>query len=553
MNSITWLSRISYTTVLVLSVTGRLAADEPSPRVSLGANNDRGFVVHSVSSPYQAGTTTIRVLLPDRIDEKTKHPVLYVLPVEAKDGRRYGDGLLEVKKAGLHNRYGLICVAPTFSHLPWYADHPTDKTIRQESYFLKVVVPFIEKTYPVLARPEGRLLVGFSKSGWGAFALLLRHPEVFGKAAAWDAPLMKDKPNQFGMKQILGTQANFEKYRIAALLKQRAELLKKSCRLVLTGYGNFRAHHQQAHRLMKELGVKCQYRDGPKRKHRWNNGWLEEAVDLLISDSRGAKPPAGPKPMPLWGGKKPLSKARITVHRPAKGNGTAIVICPGGGYGGLVTGPEGHGIARWLNKHGITGIVLEYELPRGRPEVPLRDAQRAIRTARAHAKAWKLDPHRIGIMGFSAGGHLAATAGTHFDSGHPKAADPIDRESCRPDFMVLIYPVITMREKPHRGSRRNLLGKNPNADTVKRFSNETQVTKKTPPAFLAHAKDDKVVPAEHSRMFQRALKAKQVPAEYLELPRGGHGLNGYRGPMWDAWQAASLHWMASQRMIPPQR
>lgn len=297
MNSISWPYRVMFTTVLALAITGRLAANEPSPRVSKGTKDDRGFVVHSVRSPYQAGTTTIRVLLPDRIDRKTKSPVLYVLPVEAKDGRRYGDGLLELKKAGLHNRHGLICVAPTFSHLPWYADHPTEKTIRQETYFLKVVVPFIERQYPALAKPEGRLLLGFSKSGWGAFALLLRHSDVFGKAAAWDAPLMKDRPNQFGMKDIFGTQTNFEKYRIAALLKQRADLLKKSCRLVLTGYGNFRRQHRQAHRLMKELGVKCRYRDGPKRKHHWNGGWLEEAVDLLISDLRGAVRPAGPMPI----------------------------------------------------------------------------------------------------------------------------------------------------------------------------------------------------------------------------------------------------------------
>lgn len=274
------------------------------------------------------------------------------------------------------------------------------------------------------------------------------------------------------------------------------------------------------------------------------------AAAVCTSSSDGADKPRRPKSIALWTGKRPASNARITVHRPGKANGTAIVICPGGGYGGLVQGPEGHGIARWLNKHGITGIVLEYELPKGRPEVPLRDAQRAIRTARANAKKWKLNRQRIGIMGFSAGGHLASTAGTHFDSGDAKATDPVERESCRPDFMLLIYPVITMGEKTHRGSKRNLLGGKPKPETVKRFSNETQVTNKTPPAFLAHARDDKVVVPENSRMFHRALKAHKVATKYLELPRGGHGLNGYRGPMWDAWQSAALRWLASQRMIP---
>ena len=213
-----------------------------------------------------------------------KYPVLFILPVEARDGNRYGNGLVELKKADLQNKHGVICVAPTFSHLPWYADHPTDKTIRQEEYFLKVVVPFVDRQYPAIGRPEGRLLVGFSKSGWGAYTLLLRNPDVFGKAAAWDAPLMKEKPNQFGMGPIFGSQDNFKKYELISLFKQRADLLKKSKRLVLTGYGGFRPHHEQAHNLMQKLDIKCEYRDGPKRKHHWNSGWLPEAVALLMSN-----------------------------------------------------------------------------------------------------------------------------------------------------------------------------------------------------------------------------------------------------------------------------
>lgn len=260
----------------------------------------------------------------------------------------------------------------------------------------------------------------------------------------------------------------------------------------------------------------------------------------------------------LWNGRAPLgdgkfeeADAQITVHKPPKPNGTALVICPGGGYGGLVTGPEGHGIAAWLNRHGITGVVLEYRLPKGRSYVPLLDAQRALRTVRNNAKAWDLDPSRIGIMGFSAGGHLASTAGTHFDDGDPKAADLVERVSCRPDFMILVYPVITMGEKTHGGSKSNLLGKNPDAKLVEQFSNEKQVTAKTPRTFLAHARDDRPVPPENSKAFYEALQAQKVPAKYLELASGGHGLNGYKGPMWDAWQEQSLAWLAEMKLVPP--
>jgi acetyl esterase/lipase len=189
------------------------------------------------------------------------------------------------------------------------------------------------------------------------------------------------------------------------------------------------------------------------------------ATAALVGPVLGEEQSSKPERIPLWTGPNSARKAAITVHHPAEGNGVAVVICPGGGYGMLVTGPEGHGIARWLNAHGITGIVLEYELPKGRSTVPLHDAQRAIRMARANAKAWRIDPQRIGIMGFSAGGHLASTAGTHFDAGDPQASDAIDRASCRPDFMVLIYPVITMGEKTHRGSKRNLLGPDPTAES----------------------------------------------------------------------------------------
>ena len=238
----------------------------------------------------------------------------------------------------------------------------------------------------------------------------------------------------------------------------------------------------------------------------------------------------------LWNGRAPIgdgsfeeADAWLTVHRPQQGNGTAIVICPGGGYGGLVTGAEGHGIAEWLNGHGITGAVLEYRLPAGRYRVPLLDAQRAIRTVRAHAAEWGLRSDRIGIMGFSAGGHLASTAATHFDDGDAQAKEPTDRIGCRPDFAVLIYPVVTMGKLTHGGSRTALLGKEPSAELIKEFSNEEQVTDRTPPTFLAHARDDEAVPPVHSQSFYEALKAHHVPGMDSMVTRDRTGMRGRSG------------------------
>jgi len=253
---------------------------------------------------------------------------------------------------------------------------------------------------------------------------------------------------------------------------------------------------------------------------------------------------------PVGGGKKETANAFITVYRPEKQNGTAVIICPGGGYGRIVKGGEGLGIAKWLNQHGIVGIVLEYRLPKGQAYRPLYDAQRAIRLVRSKAEKWQCNPKRIGIIGFSAGGHLASSAATHFDPEDAAALDPDKKINCRPDFAMLIYPVITMGAGTHGGSKRNLLGKNPDDKMIKLFSTEKQVTKMTPPTFLAHAADDRVVIPGNSKMFYDALKANKVPAEYLKLASGGHGLNGYKGPMWDAWQTKSLQWLASLGMIP---
>lgn len=259
----------------------------------------------------------------------------------------------------------------------------------------------------------------------------------------------------------------------------------------------------------------------------------------------------------LWAGQAPngdgtvdSSDAFITIHRPAAANGTAIVVCPGGGYGVLCVQPEGHGIATWLGGHGITAIVLEYRLPAGRSQVPLLDAQRAIRTVRARASQLGIDPGRIGILGFSAGGHLASTAATHFDAGDAAGPDAVSRASCRPDFAILVYPVITMGPEAHAGTRCNLLGDHPSAELARRFSNELQVTTATPPTYLAHALDDSVVVIGNSRSFAAACAKAQVPVRLLELPSGNHGLNGYQGPMWEAWQSGSLAWLSELHLMP---
>lgn len=270
--------------VPVAARNGQGNVDVRAVTVSDARRDEPGVLVHTVRSPYQAGETEIRVLLPDEVEEGRRYPVVYVLPVEARNEHRYGDGLLEALRHDLHNRERAIFVAPSFSDLPWYADHSSDPEIRQEAYFLEVVVPYVEAHYPAGPGRDGRLLLGFSKSGWGAWSLLLRHPDRFGRAAAWDAPLMMDRPGRYGSGEIFGTQANFERYRVATLLRRRADELRDRRRLILLGHGNFRDDHEAAHGLLVDLEVPHAYRDGPQREHRWESGWLPEAARLLLSD-----------------------------------------------------------------------------------------------------------------------------------------------------------------------------------------------------------------------------------------------------------------------------
>jgi acetyl esterase/lipase len=245
----------------------------------------------------------------------------------------------------------------------------------------------------------------------------------------------------------------------------------------------------------------------------------------------------------------------IAVYLPAKkyATGQAVIICPGGGCWVLAYDYEGTDIARYLNSIGVAGIVLKYRLPTYGNcsdcyKVPLMDAQRAMRLVRFNAKKWNIDPGKIGIMGFSAGGHLASTLGTHFDNGNPAANDSVEKVTCRPDFMILMYPVISFTDpSTHTGSRDALLGKDPDPERVRSFSNELQVKEDTPPAFFVHADDDKGVPVENSLLMYKALRAKKIPAEMHIISEGEHGFalgtNNQHIYGWTASLKLWLEWM----------
>lgn len=257
---------------------------------------------------------------------------------------------------------------------------------------------------------------------------------------------------------------------------------------------------------------------------------------LALAGSLAAqRVPEKPKPELLWPGGAPGALGAEDADRPSlslylppagRATGAGVVVCPGGGYRNLALDHEGDQIARWLNSFGVAAFVLKYRLgPRYRHPAPLQDAQRALRTVRHRARDLNLAPNRIGIMGFSAGGHLASTAGTHFDAGDASAPDPIDRQSSRPDFLILGYPVISFTTAyTHRGSRSNLLGDNPDPKLVESLSNEKQVTAETPPTFLFHTNEDKGVPAENSVLFYLALRKAGVPAEMHIYEPGPHGV-----------------------------
>jgi len=267
-------------------------------------------------------------------------------------------------------------------------------------------------------------------------------------------------------------------------------------------------------------------------------------------------------PIPLWPngapgalGKEDKDIPTITPYlpEPDTATGGALVVCPGGGYGGLAQ-HEGRDYALWLNQHGLTAFVLKYRLGSNgyRHPAMLNDAARAMRLVRAQAGEWKIDPKRVGIMGSSAGGHLTSTLLTHFDAGKPDADDPVERQSSRPDLGILCYPVITMGEHTHQGSKNNLLGKEPAPALVKLLSNELQVTGETPPCFLFHTDEDTAVPVENSLMFAEALRKAGVPFDLHVYQKGRHGIGLADKPPFEhahPWAGDCLFWLKAQGFL----
>ncbi len=249
----------------------------------------------------------------------------------------------------------------------------------------------------------------------------------------------------------------------------------------------------------------------------------------------------------------------ISVYLPSKkfATGQAVIICPGGGYHILAFDYEGSDIARFFNSIGVAAIVLKYRLPvYGNTiephKAPLMDAQRAMRLVRFNASKWNIEPGKIGIMGFSAGGHLASTLGTHFDYGNKDSSDPVERISCRPDYMILMYPVISFTDpSAHAGSKEALLGKNADNRLTKYYSNELQVKEDTPPAFFVHADNDSGVPVENTLLMYKALRAKKIPAELHIISEGEHGfglaVNNEHIGSWTQNLKLWLKWMNSRK------
>ncbi|PYT04393.1 MAG: hypothetical protein DMF65_02180 [Acidobacteria bacterium] len=277
-------------------------------------------------------------------------------------------------------------------------------------------------------------------------------------------------------------------------------------------------------------------------------------VPLFIYLTCSAAQTSNPvQPIILWPdgapgalGREPADVPTLTPYLPPKerATGAAVIICPGGGYEHL-SEREGRPVAEWFNSLGVAAFVLKYRLgPRYHHPVPFADATRAVRTVRARAREWGLDTDRIGMLGFSAGGHLASTVGTHFDAGDPAASDPIERVSSRPDVLVLIYPVITMGAQAHAGSKKYLLGAEPAPDVVALLSNEAHVTRETPPTFIVHTVNDASVPVENSLLFAAALKQANVPFELHLYERGQHGFAlGDGDPALSSWPARCADWL----------
>ena len=288
------------------------------------------------------------------------------------------------------------------------------------------------------------------------------------------------------------------------------------------------------------------------------------AFILMVLGASAQQPPLpiqDGQVIPLWSGGAPgalgtedrdVPAITVFLPRTVAPNTPAVIVCPGGGYVNLASNHEGRQVANYFNSLGVAAFVLRYRLgPRYNHPIELGDAQRAIRMVRSRASEWRLDPARIGIMGFSAGGHLAMTASTRFDAGNPAASDAIDRAGSRPDFTILGYPVISMVEPwTHQGSKNNLLGTNPNIELARSLSGELSVTKDTPPTFIFHTNADTAVPAENSVYYYLALRKASVPAEMHIFEKGPHGVGlANDDPALSEWSKLLANWLRVRGVV----
>lgn len=253
------------------------------------SDEELGIKSYDIPSDYQTHQNVIKVLFPDQMKPGKKYPVLYILPVNPGIwDNLWINGIREAARNDIHNKYQVICVYPHYERMPWFGDHPSNKTISQESHLIKAVVPFVDEHFPAIPDGAGRMLIGFSKSGWGAYSLLLRYPGMFGKAASFDAPLLFDDIYQWGsgLKEVFGNEENFRGYYLPDLIDQRKLMLKgEGPRLVLMGYAVIEDHTQQMHAFLNGRQIPHKYDLRKWDRHTWESGWFPEAVRLLMQEN----------------------------------------------------------------------------------------------------------------------------------------------------------------------------------------------------------------------------------------------------------------------------
>jgi enterochelin esterase family protein len=406
----------------------------------------------------------------------------------------------------------------------------------------KEILPEVGREYKLRQDAAGRAICGISSGGICAFTVAWERPDLFSKVLSHVGSFTNIRGGDVYPGKIRKTPRK----PIRVFLQDGSGDLDNE-------HGNWPLANQQMALALKYAGYEYQFVYGDGGHNGKQGGailpdslrWLWHDPETVLLWPQGA---------PGAVGNEEADKPSLTVYPPPadKANGAAVVVCPGGGYGFLAMDHEGRQVADWLNNLGVTAFVLKYRIaPRYHHPAPLDDAQRALRTVRARASEWHVDPRRIGIWGFSAGGHLASTAGTHFDAGRPEADDPIDRVSCRPDFLILAYPVISMAQTTtHGGSRHNLLGDHPDPKLVESLSNETQVTPQTPPTFLFHTNTDTAVLPENSVLFYLALRKAGVPVEMHIFERGQHGVGlAPRDPVLSSWPDRLAAWLRIRGLL----